>query len=148
MGNDHDKFVKSDIVELIHNEHDVKITTNGDMNKVKMVERLSNDLATTISSWSISAGMQTLVDAELEKFEKERLIDIQKRLEEEENRSKELEEMEMKATLNICQQLSSLLINEVTVAGMDHTVENILPIRIVAAALQDEITRTTVKKIA
>merc|ERR1711991_995313 len=90
MGNDHDKFVKSDIVELIHNEHDVKITTNGDMNKVKMVERLSNDLATTISSWSISAGMQTLVDSELEKFEKERLIDIQKRLQEEEIRVKEM----------------------------------------------------------
>merc|ERR1711991_219185 len=95
MGNDHDKFVKSDIVELIHNEHDVKITTNGDLDEVKMVERLSNDLATTISSWSISAGMQTLVDAELEKFEKERLIDIQKRLEEEENRSKELNKVKM-----------------------------------------------------
>ena len=102
----------------------------------------------SISSRSLALGVEKIVDAEVERLEKEKDADIRRRLKEEKSRAEELQQMAMEIALNVSHQISNSLVREVTVNGVEQTVENVLPKRILAAAFRDDVVQMAVKKIA
>ena len=132
--------------EGVSNVNSVKDEGMEDLDIIE--EGILHDLASSISSRSLALGVEKIVDAEVERLEKEKDADIRRRLKEEKSRAEELQQMAMEIALNVSHQISNSLVREVTVNGVEQTVENVLPKRILAAAFRDDVVQMAVKKIA